>query len=219
MTARVEPVPNEARVFQGRRAGLVTRVVAACVDVGVVAIALVLAYLGVVVVVFLVQRHEFEMPVPPLWLGPVAGAVAMTLYLAIWWHMGGRTYGNHVMGLRVLDRRGRKPGIVTAFLRAAMWSIPSGYIAVTAGWTTTEVGRQPWVVYGHLRTAEAVTPSLTGADVLASLLAYIVVYAVIFGAGLYYLVRLVQRGLPEELPEFHSGQRPARPLSAAGQED
>jgi uncharacterized RDD family membrane protein YckC len=136
MTARVEPVPNEARVFQGRRAGLVTRVVAACVDVGVVAIALVLAYLGVVVVVFLVQRHEFEMPVPPLWLGPVAGAVAMTLYLAIWWHMGGRTYGNHVMGLRVLDRRGRKPGIVTAFLRAVL------YVAFPLGLAWVVVSRQ-----------------------------------------------------------------------------
>jgi len=104
------------------------------------------------------------------------------------------------------------------FLRAASWSIPSGYVAVTAGWVTTEVGRQPWVVYGHLRTSDAVTPYLTGADVLASLLLYIVVYAVIFGAGLYYLVRLVQRGLAEALPEPSLDRRPARPLSAAREE-
>ena len=101
------------------------------------------------------------------------------------------------------------------FLRAANWAIPVGYIAVTAGWITTEVGRQPWVVYGHMRTAEAVTPSLTGAHVLASLIAYIVVYAIIFGFGVYYLFRLVQRGLPEDAPTLTPERRPARPLSAA----
>lgn len=102
-----------------------------------------------------------------------------------------------------------------AFLRVATSSIPVGYVAVTAGWFTTEVGRQPWVVYGHLRTADAVTPFLTGGDVALSLFFYIVVYAVIFGAGFYYLLRLVQRGMPAELPEARPDQRPARPLSAA----
>lgn len=102
-----------------------------------------------------------------------------------------------------------------AFLRAATWSIPAGYVAVTAGWTTTEVGRQPWVVYGHLRTAEAVSPNLTGTDVAISLALYVVVYAIIFGAGVYYLARLVRRGMPEELPEARQDGRPARPLSAA----
>jgi cytochrome d ubiquinol oxidase subunit I len=101
------------------------------------------------------------------------------------------------------------------FLRIANWTIPVGYIAVTAGWVTTEVGRQPYVVYGHLRTADAVTPSLTGGDVMVSLLAYIAVYAIIFSAGAYYLVRLVQRGLPEDAPHLRLDHRPARPLSAA----
>ena len=102
-----------------------------------------------------------------------------------------------------------------AFLRVATWSIPAGYVAVTAGWFTTEVGRQPWVVYGHLRTADAVTPFLTGGDVALSLFFYVVVYAVIFGAGFYYLIRLVQRGMSEELPDPRPDRRPARPLSAA----
>jgi cytochrome d ubiquinol oxidase subunit I len=114
-------------------------------------------------------------------------------------------------GLRLRGTLYRSP----AFLRTATRAIPAGYVAVTAGWFTTEVGRQPWVVYGHLRTAEAVTPTLTGGDVALSLLAYVVVYAIIFGAGFYYLVRLVQRGLPDELPETRPDQRPARPLSAA----
>jgi len=105
-----------------------------------------------------------------------------------------------------------------AFLRTATWSIPVGYIAVTAGWITTEVGRQPWVVYGLLRTADAVTPSLTGANVLTSLIVYAIVYAIIFGAGFYYLFKLVRSGLPAELPEPRLDKRPARPLSAATRE-
>jgi cytochrome d ubiquinol oxidase subunit I len=105
------------------------------------------------------------------------------------------------------------------FLRIANWTIPVGYIAVTAGWITTEVGRQPYVVYGHLRTADAVTPSLTGGDVMVSLIAYVAVYAIIFSAGAYYLVRLVQRGLPDDAPNLRLDHRPARPLSAATSEE
>jgi cytochrome d ubiquinol oxidase subunit I len=73
------------------------------------------------------------------------------------------------------------------------------------------------VVYGLLRTADAVTPSLTGGDVLASLLVYVIVYAVVFGAGAYYLVQMVRRGLPDTVEghEPRLDERPARPLSAA----
>jgi cytochrome d ubiquinol oxidase subunit I len=108
-----------------------------------------------------------------------------------------------------------------AYLRAATWAIPVGYIAVTAGWITTEVGRQPFVVYAHLRTADAVTPTISGGDVVVSLLLYIAVYLVIFGAGLYDLVHTVQRGLPTML-EAHEPrlvERAARPLSAAIDQD
>ncbi len=107
------------------------------------------------------------------------------------------------------------------FLRAATWAIPAGYIAVTAGWTTTEVGRQPWLVYGLLRTADSVTPSLGGGDVLASLLGFIGVYAIIFGAGLYYFFKLVRQG-PADHVETHAprpDERPARPMSAATDAD
>ncbi len=103
------------------------------------------------------------------------------------------------------------------FLAACQAMIPFGFIAVIAGWIVTEVGRQPWVVYGLLRTGDAVSPSLTGTDVLISLALYIAVYAVVFGAGLFYLVRLVRTGPPTEIephePELR--HRPARPLSAA----
>lgn len=103
------------------------------------------------------------------------------------------------------------------FLVVCQAMIPLGFVAVIAGWIVTEVGRQPWVVYGLMRTREAVSPSLTGSDVLMSLVLYMAVYAVVFGAGLFYLVRLVRAGPPEAL-EAHDpalGQRPARPLSAA----
>src|SRR6185295_14188235 len=97
------------------------------------------------------------------------------------------------------------------------WAIPVGYVAVTAGWVTTEVGRQPWVVYNQLRTADAVTPYLATHDVVISLLMYVLVYAAVFGAGAYYLVKLVRAGPAAAAVASEPGpaQRPARPLSAA----
>jgi cytochrome d ubiquinol oxidase subunit I len=103
------------------------------------------------------------------------------------------------------------------FLTVCQAMIPLGFIAVIAGWVVTEVGRQPWVVFGLLRTRDAVSPSLSGGDVVISLLLYLAVYAVVFGAGLFYLVRLVRAGPPTEI-EAHAPalkHRPARPLSAA----
>jgi cytochrome bd ubiquinol oxidase subunit I len=100
------------------------------------------------------------------------------------------------------------------YLRACNWAIPVGFIAVSAGWVTTEAGRQPWVVYGFLRTADAVTPNLTGGDVTISLALYALVYAVVFGAGVYFLFKLVSAG-PADLHAPGMTQRPARPLSAA----
>jgi cytochrome d ubiquinol oxidase subunit I len=80
------------------------------------------------------------------------------------------------------------------FLRLCEACLPLGFIAVIAGCITTEVGRQPWIVYGLLRTADAVTPSLTGGNVLASLIVYIGVYLVVYPVTLYYLVLLVRAG-------------------------
>ena len=107
--------------------------------------------------------------------------------------------------------------VTQSYLRACSWAIPVGFVAVTAGWVTTEVGRQPWVVYGFLRTADAVTPNLTAGNVMTSLALYVIVYAVVFGAGLYFLFQLVRAG-PAALPaapEPGLTKRPARPLSAA----
>lgn len=68
----------------------------------------------------------------------------------------------------------------------------SGFLAVLAGWYTTEVGRQPWTVYGHLRTAESLSP-VSAPAVGTSLLIFIAVYFVVFGVGVYYLLKLMRR--------------------------
>jgi cytochrome d ubiquinol oxidase subunit I len=98
------------------------------------------------------------------------------------------------------------------FLRALTWGTPLGFIAVVAGWTTTEVGRQPWTVYGVMRTAHSVTPSLTGSDVLISLLGYMAVYCIMFPAGLWMVMRIVRAGVVKDGHEPVEGGRPAAPV-------
>ena len=98
------------------------------------------------------------------------------------------------------------------FQRALMWSMPLGFIAVIAGWTTTEVGRQPWTVYGVMRTAHSVTPSLTGSDVLISLIGYMVVYCIMFPAGLWMVMRIVRAGVVKDGHGPVEGGRPAAPV-------
>jgi len=103
------------------------------------------------------------------------------------------------------------------FLWIAFLSFPTGFVAVLAGWFTAEVGRQPWVVYGLLRTKDAVTPSLTGGDVLFSLIAYIVVYAVIYSSGFYYIYRVLRDGPEVEVKGALAGAARATALRGAGQ--
>ena len=76
--------------------------------------------------------------------------------------------------------------------RAALVMGPSGFVAVIAGWITTEVGRQPWVIYGLLRTADAASP-LDAPAVAASLLAFVVVYFAVFGVGTWYILKLMSK--------------------------
>jgi cytochrome d ubiquinol oxidase subunit I len=102
------------------------------------------------------------------------------------------------------------------FLRLCQLAIPIGFVAVIAGWVTTEVGRQPWTVYGLMRTAASVSPSLTGRDVLISLLAYMAVYLFMYPAGLFLMIRIVRRGpMPsEEQDATVEAGRPQAPVLA-----
>ena len=89
---------------------------------------------------------------------------------------------------------------------------PSGLIAILAGWVTTEVGRQPWVVYGLQRTADAVSAH-GSLHMSISLLTFFVVYSSVFGVGYSYMVRLIRKG-PQPFDHPPQGTA-ARPLSAA----
>ena len=102
------------------------------------------------------------------------------------------------------------------FLALCTLASPLGFFAVLAGWATTEVGRQPWTVYGLLRTADSVTPSLTGADVAISFVAYSVVYVLMFAAGVALMLRIARRGPvgPEARPDVIESGRPLAPVEA-----
>ena len=105
------------------------------------------------------------------------------------------------------------------FLVCCEFAAPLGFLAVIAGWTTTEVGRQPWTVYGLMRTAQSVSPSLTGRDVLISLIGYALVYLIMYPAGLLLMARLVSRGFEEAAlePEPVESGRPSGPVRALPQ--
>jgi cytochrome bd ubiquinol oxidase subunit I len=108
---------------------------------------------------------------------------------------------------------GRKKG-ETLLLWATFLSFPLPFIATLTGWFTAEVGRQPWSVYRVLRTADAVTPTLTVGAVIASLIIFVVVYLIIFSFGTLYVYRLLKAGPIEAshpLPD-----NPKRPLAVAG---
>jgi len=79
------------------------------------------------------------------------------------------------------------------YLRLMALATPAGFIAVLAGWVTAEVGRQPWLIQGLMRTSEGVSP-VPGGSVAFSLALFVTVYGVIFGAGVYYVVRLLRDG-------------------------
>ena len=102
--------------------------------------------------------------------------------------------------------------------RLALVMGPSGFVAVIAGWITTEVGRQPYTVYGHLLTAQSHSP-LHASAVAISLLTFVIVYFIVFGAGTYYLLRLMNKAPeahesePASIPQRASGITPASALS------
>src|ERR1700726_4019189 len=106
-----------------------------------------------------------------------------------------------------------------AYNRPLLWltffSFPLPFIAIITGWFTAEVGRQPWVVFGVLRTADAVTPFLTTPEATISLVISLAVYAFIFLFGAFYIYRLIRTGparKPFEVPDFAV---PNRPMSLA----
>jgi cytochrome d ubiquinol oxidase subunit I len=96
------------------------------------------------------------------------------------------------------------------------FSFPLPFIAILTGWFTAEVGRQPWVVYGVLRTANAMTPFLTARAALISLLVFCTIYTFIFAFGIFYIYWLLRVGPAGKLIEPPTAAVPNRPMSFAG---
>lgn len=98
----------------------------------------------------------------------------------------------------------------TRYLRVLRLCWPLGFIALLSGWVVTEVGRQPWIAYGVLRTADAMSP-LRGAQVAVSLGLFVLVYCVVFSIGIWYMRRMIRRGPDAQLAEGEI--LPNRPLA------
>ncbi len=94
--------------------------------------------------------------------------------------------------------------------RLAILMGPTGFVAVIAGWITTEVGRQPYTVYGQLLTGQSHSP-LAAPAVAASLMVFVIVYFAVFGAGTWYLLRLMGHA-----PQAHETEPPQMPIRSAG---
>jgi cytochrome d ubiquinol oxidase subunit I len=189
------------------------------------------------------ERTRYALEVPHLgsvilthsWRGQIAGLKAFPREdrpnsLILFWSFRAMVgLGFLMIGLGIWSlwlRRGGRLFTSRPLLRAALWMGPAGLLAVLAGWITTEVGRQPWVVYGVLRTADAVSPH--GALPLALTLAlFVVSYLFVFGVGIAYVLRLVREGprtFDTGAPGIEQGgpgraRTPMRPLSAAGPGD
>ncbi|WP_160288470.1 cytochrome ubiquinol oxidase subunit I [Pseudomonas knackmussii] len=168
----------------------------------------------------LILRHSLTEPIPALKDFPREDRPNSTIVFWSFRIMAGLGMLMILVGLWSLWLRWRG-GLFRqrAFLRLALWMGPSGLLAILAGWFTTEVGRQPWVVYGLMRTSDAVSNHST-LQMSITLLMFVVVYFSLFGVGLGYMMRLVRKG-----PVTHEGREtseggagrqrtPARPLSA-----
>jgi cytochrome d ubiquinol oxidase subunit I len=94
--------------------------------------------------------------------------------------------------------------------RFALAMGPAGFVAVIAGWVTTEAGRQPWTIYGILRTADSVSP-LAAPAVGASLAAFVIVYFGVFAAGILYILKLMAHA-----PSSTEPSEPHAPIRSAG---
>jgi len=107
--------------------------------------------------------------------------------------------------------------------RAYLWSCvamgPAGFIAVICGWIVAEVGRQPYVVFGHLRTVDAVSP-ITAHEVSISLLVFLIIYGIVFTAGVLYIFRLIAEGpaAAEPITSPAVPRAPGSPLAATAAE-
>jgi cytochrome bd ubiquinol oxidase subunit I len=154
----------------------------------------------------LMAHHDFSTKVtglndipkderPPVLLTFIAfrGMIALGVYFAV----------IMLIGIFKRNRLLESPG----FLKIILWSIPLPYIAIQLGWVLAEVGRQPWIVYGMMKTSDAVSP-IAVSQVLTSLIAFILVYGLLGAVGFYLIIKNAVRG-----PDMESLPFQNRPVS------
>ena len=166
----------------------------------------------------LILKHDVEGEVPgisavPREEQPPVGIVFWSFRVMV--GLGLLMIGFALAGL--ILRRGGRYWQSPRFLRGLTWMGVTPFIAVLAGWFVTEVGRSPWLIQGAMTYSQGITPSLTGGMALFTLIGYILVYALVFAAGVYYLMRVFRAGLEGQEPEgdHDEVERAKRPLSAA----
>jgi uncharacterized RDD family membrane protein YckC len=113
-------VPAEARSFQGERAGIVSRVLANAIDLAILVVVLGAGYLGWSAWLFLRRGASFRFPTVTYRGTYLVGAIVLTLLFTVAWSTTGRSYGDRLLGLRVIDRRGQRMGFAAAFVRAVV---------------------------------------------------------------------------------------------------
>ncbi len=161
----------------------------------------------------LILTHDINAEVPGLkqWPADQRAPVAISFFaFRIMASLGFIMLGIIVLSLWLRFRRHLD---TKWFLRLCQCAAPIGFLAVLAGWVTTEVGRQPWTVYGLLRTAHSFTPSLAGRDVLFSFAGYMLVYLIIFPVGFILMTKIVRKGpIKAEAIEPIEGGQPSSPV-------
>jgi cytochrome d ubiquinol oxidase subunit I len=159
----------------------------------------------------LILKHDLNAPLAGLDTVPEADRPPVGIVFWSFRVMVGLGFLMAALGAVSLVARARGKLYAWKWLhRFALAMGPSGLVAVLAGWITTEVGRQPWVIHGLMRTADAASP-LAAPAVAASLLAFVVVYFAVFGAGVLYIVKLMAKP-----PSAHEAPPPNTPERAAG---
>jgi cytochrome d ubiquinol oxidase subunit I len=155
--------------------------------------------------------HDMHAPMPGLDALPKADRPSSAILFWSFRIMVGLGFLMALLGLCSLAARLRKKLHEWRWLhRFALIMGPSGFVAVICGWVTTEVGRQPWLVYGLLRTRDAVSP-IAAPGVTGSLIAFVIVYFTVFAAGALYILKLMGQAPAAGEPEAAEG-----PIRSAG---
>ena len=159
----------------------------------------------------LILKHDLNAPLAGLDTIPDADEPPVGIVFWAFRIMVGLGMAMVAIGMWSLLARARKQLYEWSWLhKAALLMGPSGFIAVLAGWVVTEVGRQPFTIYGVLRTVDSASP-LDAPAVAFSLLAFVVVYFAVFGMGIWYLLRLMKKA-----PEAHESALDGAPIRSAG---